>query len=241
MKPGAVIFDRDLTLTCVAAPDVARLEGRLALLAPGLSLPGMQTLWEGWPGPWPRAEEDELAFWGQFCAAYGATCGLAPAVVEGLAAELATSYPIMFRAYPDAAPSLAALSAAGLRLAVLTNFELPSVGRTLANAGLDPAMFQATLSAAALGWPKPDPRAFAAAAAALGLPLAACCLVDDLAENVAAARSIGMRAYQIDRSLPGPTADGRIGSLLDLIGLLASPGAGPEPRPHVPSPYDISA
>ena len=62
-----------------------------------------------------------------------------------------------------------------------------------------------------------------------------------LAENIAAARSIGMRAYQIDRTLTDPTADGRIGSLLDLIGLLASPGAEPEPRPHSPSPYDTPA
>lgn len=241
MEIGAVIFDRDLTLTRVAGAAMATVRARLERVAPGVSLPALQALWEGWPGPWPRAVADEPAFWGQFCAAFGSAQGLDPAVAAALAPEVAASYPTMFQAFPDAAPALEALRGAGLRLAVLTNFELPSVARTLAHAGLDPALFAATLSAAALGWPKPDPRAFAAAAAALGLPLAACCLVDDLAENVAAARSIGMRAYQIDRSLPAPTADGRIGSLLDLIGLLASPGAGPEPRPHCPEPYDMAA
>lgn len=241
MEIGAVIFDRDLTLTRLAAADMARVRARLEQVAPGVSLAALHAHWEGWAGPWPRAVADEPAFWGQLCGAFGAASGLAPAVAAALAAEVGASYPTMFRAYPDAAPALAALRAAGLRLAVLTNFELPSVASTLAHAGLDPALFAATLSAAALGWPKPDSRAFEAAAAALGLPPQACCLVDDLAENVAAARSIGLRAYQIDRSLPGPTADGHIGSLLDLIGLLASPGAGPEPRPHSSNPYDTTA
>lgn len=240
MEIGAVIFDRDLTLTMVAGSALARLEARLARVAPGVGLGALQALWEGWPGPWPRAVADEPAFWGQLCAAFAPGQGLDEASAAALAAELGAGYPTLFSAYPDAAPALAALRGAGLRLAVLTNFELPSVGQTLAHAGLDPGQFAAALSAAALGWPKPDPRAFHAAAAALGLPPAACCLVDDLAENVAAARSIGMRAYQIDRSLAGPTPDGRIGSLLDLIGPLTSPDAGPGPHPHCSPPYDRS-
>lgn len=239
METWAVIFDRDLTLMAVAAAEVARLQGQIALLAPGLGLGALQAAWEVWPGPWPRTVADEPAFWEQFCGAFLADHGLDPAWAGELAALLGQGYPTLFRAYPDGPPAVAALRAAGLRLAVLTNFELPSVERTLAQAGYDPALFDASLSAVALGWPKPDPRAFGAAAAALGREPAACCVVDDLAENVAAARSIGMRAYQIDRSLSGPTPDGRIGSLLDLIGLLALPGAASGPLPHFPTPYDM--
>lgn len=240
MELRAIIFDRDLTLTNVSVSALTRLESRLARVVPGISLGALQALWEGWTGPWPRSVADEPAFWEQLCAALAPKHGLDAAAAATLAAELSAAYPTLFSAYPDAAPAIIALHEAGLQLAVLTNFELPSVSQTLAHAGLNPELFATALSAAALGWPKPDPRAFHAAAAALGLPPAACCLVDDLAENVAAARSIGMRAYQIDRSLSGPTPDGRIGSLLDLIGLLTSHGAGLDPRPHSPSPYDRS-
>ncbi|MEI8166082.1 MAG: hypothetical protein WCG26_06880 [Chloroflexales bacterium] len=40
-----------------------------------------------------------------------------------------------------------------------------------------------------------------------------------LAENGAAARSVGVQADQIDRSRAGLAPDGRIGSRLDHIGL----------------------
>jgi FMN phosphatase YigB (HAD superfamily) len=61
-------------------------------------------------------------------------------------------------------------------------------------------------------------------AEALGLPPAACLFVDDLAENVAAARSVGMLAYQIDRSLPVDDLDSaRVSTLDSLIGLLLPP------------------
>jgi FMN phosphatase YigB (HAD superfamily) len=90
-----------------------------------------------------------------------------------------------------------------------------------------------------IGYAKPDPRAFHATTAALGLPPTACCFVDDLAENVAAARSVGMQAYQIDRSRAGLAPDGRIGSLLDLIGLLSSLDDAPEPPSYSPKTYDM--
>lgn len=63
--------------------------------------------------------------------------------------------------------------------------------------------------------------AFLAVAAALGPPPGACAVVDELRENVMAARSIGMRGVLIDRSLP-PTA-----TAADRIGPL---GALPELR-----------
>lgn len=222
MQTQALVFDRDNTLLTLDATELTRAERRLDAIIPGLSFAALQAAWQRWPGPWPRHEQQEWAFWQVFCAAVAREqrCSAAGAA---LAAELAASYHTFFRAFPETATALAAFRAAGLRLAVLSNFELPSLDRTLAHAGLPPVQFDVLLNAAAIGYAKPHPRAYLAVADALALPAAACCLIDDLAENVAGARLVGMRAYQIDRALPrGEPDSGRISSLLDLIGLLAA-------------------
>lgn len=100
---------------------------------------------------------------------------------------------------------------------MLTNFELPSVDRTLAYAGIDPKLFEIALSSVTLGVRKPNPQAFYAIATALHLPPNACLFVDDLRENVAAARSIGMEALQIDRTrIDDDLANGVIATLAGL-------------------------
>jgi putative hydrolase of the HAD superfamily len=224
MQIQAVIFDRDNTLVFFARAQVARLEAQIAALAPGLPAGAAVRAWASWPGPWPRLAAEEPDFWRGFWAALGAAHSLAELQTAALIEQVGALYHTCFAAFPDAAPALAALHDAGLRLAVLTNFELPSVDRTLAHAGLDPALFEVTLTSTSLGLAKPDPRAFRAAAAALDLAPAACAFVDDLAENVAAARSIGMRAYQIDRSSrTGAPVAGQISSLLPLTELLLPP------------------
>lgn len=214
MQIQAVIFDRDNTLVYFSPAHLAAIEARVAAIAPSLPPGAAARAWMRWPGPWPAHPAAEPAFWQQFWATLGTEHQLAPTQSVALAETIGPIYHTCFAAFPDAAPALRALHHAGLRLAILTNFELPSIDRTLANADLDPAMFEVTLTSTALGLAKPDPRAFHAAAAALRLPPAACAFVDDLAENVAGARSIGMRAFQIDRALtPVESDDLRIGSL----------------------------
>lgn len=71
------------------------------------------------------------------------------------------------------------------------------------------------------GLRKPDPRAFTGAAAALGVPAAACLFVDDREANCAAARSVGMGAIRFRGA-------GELRSELLARGLLA-PGAPPSP------------
>src|SRR5215211_9049736 len=114
-------------------------------------------------------------------------------------------YHTCFTAFPDALACLAALRSRGVRLAILTNFELPSIHLTLQNAGIDPGWFSVLLSSATTGFPKPDARAYLAAAAALDLPPSACAFVDDLATNVEAARAIGMHGWLLDRADAAPT------------------------------------
>lgn len=214
MQIQAVIFDRDNTLVYFNPAHLAAIEARVAVIAPSLPPGAAARAWMRWPGPWPTRPDDEPAFWRQFWSALGAEHRLTPTQSAALAETIGPIYHTCFAAFPDTAPSLRALHQAGLRLAILTNFELPSVDRTLIHADLDPAMFEVTLTSIALGLAKPDPRAFQAAANALRLPPAACAFVDDLAENVATARSIGMRAFQIDRTLnPVDADDLRISSL----------------------------
>jgi putative hydrolase of the HAD superfamily len=107
---------------------------------------------------------------------------------------------------------------------VLTNFELPSIDQTLQNAGLDPTWFSALLCSAAIGVYKPDPAAYLAAAAALGLDPAACAFVDDLPENVAAACATGMRGILLDRARAHTSsALERVDGLHGLVDLLTPP------------------
>lgn len=221
MRIQAIIFDRDNTLVRFDSTRVEAISARVATIAPGLPIAAVLAAWQRWPGPWPRHADEEPAFWRRFWSALGAGHSLRPAQVEALIHEVGAIYHTCFTAFPDAPLALAELRAAGLRLALLTNFELPSVDRTLASAGLDPAAFDVIRTSVALGVAKPDPRAFEAVAAALGLPPAACAVVDDLGENVLAARSIGMRGVLIDRSLP-PTATaadciGTLGALPELL------------------------
>jgi putative hydrolase of the HAD superfamily len=198
MKIRAVIFDRDNTLVRFDRARMAALEARVARLAPGLPPGAAAAHWQAWPGPWPRSEAGEPSFWQLFWSEFAARHQLPSEVIAQLM-EIGALYQACFVAFPDAAPSLRRLYDRGLHLAVLTNFELPSVGLTLHSAGLDPGWFAALLSSAKLGLRKPDPQAYLAAADALELPPCACAFVDDMPENVLGAIAVGMRGFLLDR------------------------------------------
>jgi putative hydrolase of the HAD superfamily len=224
MQIQAIIFDRDQTLLYFDPAQLAGLEAQVQIIAPALPPHAAVRAWSSWPGPWPQHRDDEPTFWAEFWASLGAAHSLLPAQVMRLTKDVGAIYHTTFAAYPDALPALRSLRAGGLRLAILTNYELPSVDRTLDHAGIDPALFDVALTSAMLGVYKPDRRAFAAAATALDLPPHACVFVDDLAENVAAARSVGMQSYRIDRSFPvDDLPNARISTLDSLIGLLLPP------------------
>ncbi len=217
MRFAAVIFDRDHTLLAFDSTRVEAIQARIDSIAPELPPSAVLHLWNGWPGPWPQQPADETPFWRSFWSALGERHRLSPGQIATLEAEIGPVYHTIFTAYPDSLPCLHALRAADLRLAVLTNFELPSVDRTLAYAGIDPKLFEIALSSVTLGVRKPNPQAFYAIATALHLPPNACLFVDDLRENVAAARSIGMEALQIDRTrIDDDLANGVIATLAGL-------------------------
>ena len=199
MNIQAVIFDRDNTLMRFDTAAAAAIEARIAAVAPTLPPGAVGRHWTAWPGPWPGAIDQEPAFWQVFWGQLALQYQL-PADSIAALHEIGAFYHTCFTAFPDTLACLAALRSRGLRLAILTNFELPSIHLTLQNAGLDPNWFSVLLSSATTGFPKPDARAYLAAAAALDLPPTACAFVDDLVKNVEAAQALGMRGWLLDRT-----------------------------------------
>ena len=124
---------------------------------------------------------------------------------------------ISFYPYPDAQPALGRLAAAGLKLAVVANWDI-SLHDVLARAGLTCA-FAVVVTAAAVGAAKPDPKPFEVALTRLGIEASRCVHVgDDPGTDIAGAEAAGISAILLDRS--GDTA----GSLHDLSGLSARLG-----------------
>jgi putative hydrolase of the HAD superfamily len=236
----AVIFDRDDTLLQYNMDVLAEMGTRITEIAPHTTLETLNNYWNAWPGPWPRCEAEEPLFWRSFWAGFAAQQQIEKRAATELP-SLSDFYYRCYMAFSDAEPCIGALRGRGIRLAVLTNFDLPSVGVTLRQANLDPQWFVALLSSAALGVYKPDPRAYLAAAAALDLPPQACMFVDDLVENVAAACALGMHGVWLDRhGAAHYTEFPRISSLDSLPTLLAEYGEarnGRDKRGVCPTPH----
>jgi putative hydrolase of the HAD superfamily len=111
-----------------------------------------------------------------------------------------------FSAYPDAAPALAAYQARGLRLVVVSNWDV-SLHGVLDEVGLRPRL-DAILTAAEAGVRKPAPGIFQAALRLAGVGSAEAIHVgDSLEEDVAGARAAGIEPVLVRRD-GSPGADG---------------------------------
>jgi putative hydrolase of the HAD superfamily len=123
---------------------------------------------------------------------------------------------ISFFAYPEARAALDRLSAAGVKLGVVANWDI-SLHDVLTRVGLDDA-FAVVVTAAGVGEAKPHPKPFETALAALGVGAQQCVHVgDDAATDVAGAEAAGMTALLIDRSGRAP---GSLHDLTELAGRL---------------------
>jgi putative hydrolase of the HAD superfamily len=132
---------------------------------------------------------------------------------------------IRFRPYPDAAPALSALRAAGLRLAVVSNWDC-SLRGVLAELGLSAALDGVVVSAE-VGASKPDPRIFEAALEHLRcMPGHALFVGDSLDTDVLGARAAGVRALLLQRYGPHTAHSDveRVFSLGELPELVAAGG-----------------
>ena len=103
------------------------------------------------------------------------------------------------------AEALAAIrraSQAGVRLALLSNEMDLFFGADFRQRLPVMPLFDAVIDATYSGILKPDARAYQAAAAAIGLPLDQCLMVDDQPRNVAGALAAGMQALAFDVLAP---------------------------------------
>ncbi len=189
----AVIFDRDGVLTYF---DMRAAMAYFLPLLP-ISLEELTQRWWAWrdrqTAPGSVAAEQILfeGFWN--------------ALADDLNLTLAQreqlhqfDYTTVVRPFPEVAAMLQAVKARGLKVGVLSNFELASIDASLQSAGLA-GWVDVALAAPVIGVAKPDPRAYLAVARALEVPPEHCLYIDDEAEWADGARAVGMTSYWLDR------------------------------------------
>jgi putative hydrolase of the HAD superfamily len=103
---------------------------------------------------------------------------------------------------PEAERAIRAAHAAGIRLAILSNELDLFYGKAFRERLPLLSLFETVVDATYTKVLKPDPRAYAMASEALGLPAAACVFVDDQKRNVDGAVAAGMPAVHFDVSEP---------------------------------------
>ena len=139
-----------------------------------------------------------------------------PAPVPDVRGALLAS--LRFTAYPEVPEALRALRAAGLRLVVVSNWDV-SLHEALATTGLAP-LVDGALSSAEAGAAKPDPAIFARALAIAGPDLSAADAVHvgDEAVDLDGARAAGIAPVLVDRRGTA-TAPPGVPVVADLSGL----------------------
>jgi putative hydrolase of the HAD superfamily len=135
--------------------------------------------------------------------------------VEVLTAALLDS--LVFSAYPDAGPALAALRADGWALVVVSNWDA-SLHERLVETGLAP-LVDGAVASAELGVAKPDPAIFAHALELVGAAADASWHVGDTPDvDVAGARAAGLRPVLVARA--GRPGNARGVPVLEDLGAL---------------------
>jgi putative hydrolase of the HAD superfamily len=184
-----------------------------------------------WPDDWtdPATQREFwMGFYRDVLASLGHT---GEELAEALFA--AFSDPAGYQLFDDVRPALEELAGRGVTLGVVSNFE-PWLADILALQEVD-HLFATVAISGVLGVAKPDPRIFEAALAEAGAgPAATVHVGDQPANDVAAARAVGITPVLIDRfaRYPEPDDAHRVGDLMELLKLLEGSG-GLEARPPV--------
>lgn len=169
------------------------------------------------PLAFPGLEGDALlaaeqTWWIELIGASLKACGhnepLPPALGPALFQHFATAEP--WQVYADVAEHLQRWRAAGLKLAVVSNFDQrlhPLLEQLQLATLLDAVVVSSQVGAA-----KPDPRPFQQALQLLDLPAEAAWHIGDSPEDEAGARAAGVRCVLIERRQPAGTPGGTPGS-----------------------------
>ena len=180
-----------------------------------------------WPDDWtdPATQRE---FWMGFYQQILATLGHADdgiLLAEALFASF--SDPAGYQLFEDVRPALEELAGRGVTLGVVSNFE-PWLADILALQGID-HLFATVAISGVLGVAKPDPGIFQAALAEAGAdPAATVHVGDQPANDVAAARAVGITPVLIDRftRYPKPDDTHRVEDLTGLVKLVAGHRSG---------------
>ena len=195
MTIEAVIFDRDGVLTEFDI-DVAE-----AFLQPklGMSLIELAQRWMRWSDlmgtPKSEAEEADMmrGFWMYISELIGAD--------DALREELSTfSYLDMIRPFADALTAVQHCKKLGLKVGVLSNFSLATLGQSLVASGLADWVDYAA-AAPIIGYAKPQAEAYYHIVQKLDVAAEDCLLLDDDPSYVQGARSLGMTSILVNRRL----------------------------------------
>ena len=108
--------------------------------------------------------------------------------------------PGRIRAFPGVHELLRDLMARGLSLALASSADRIKVEANLRAISVDPDWFNAVVAGEDAIRKKPAPDIFLAAARRLGVPSAACCVVEDAVNGVRAAKAAGMRCVAVAQS-----------------------------------------
>jgi putative hydrolase of the HAD superfamily len=130
---------------------------------------------------------------------------------------------LRFRPYDEVPEALAALRASGLRLVVLSNWDV-SLHDQLAATGLAP-LVDGAVSSAEVGVGKPHPDIYARALEVAGAAPGEALMAGDSADtDVAGALALGIEAVLVDRwgGADAPAGAHKVASLAELPGLIES-------------------
>jgi HAD superfamily hydrolase (TIGR01549 family) len=128
--------------------------------------------------------------------------------------------------FKDTKPALDKLKQKGQRLGVLSNLSPFDVDHIFYNEDEYHKNFELLVFSCQVGYVKPEPEIFLAAANQANLPLSKILFIDDEVENCKAARKLGMKVVLIDRAgrvkenIPGVL---KIRLLTDLLSFLPDP------------------
>ncbi|AGA33109.1 Phosphoglycolate phosphatase, prokaryotic: HAD-superfamily hydrolase [Thioalkalivibrio nitratireducens DSM 14787] len=174
------------------------------------------------PGDRAHNDAEDRAWWRRLVVRVMG--GLEPFALDAFFDEIWQTFaePSVWQKYPDVDAVLQVLRGAGLRLAIVSNFDarLVPVCRGLE---LEPRV-DTIVFAAQTGAAKPDPGIFREAVSRLGvIPGETLHVGDSFAEDVAGARAAGLHAVHLQRDAPKarPQAGTDASAIRDLRGLAA--------------------
>ena len=110
--------------------------------------------------------------------------------------------PTQLRGFPGAKVLVKNCRLADLKVAVASSADLIKIEANLRQIELDPASWDAVITGEHVANKKPAPDIFLAAAAKLGVPPAACVVIEDAVNGVQAAKAAGMRCIAVAQTFP---------------------------------------